>query len=126
MSTLFVRLAILLVMVVCIALTTQWRPLLGAQNPSLLVSAPIWGLRKSVVDTQGNLYVAGWLNQPGACVMKFTRTGALVYKTCLTATRFGGGDYDCGIWVDGLAVDRTGAAYVSGCSSAIDFPFVNQ
>ena len=89
------------------------------------------------VDTAGNVYVAGSACSPDfpvtpnayqprsggtprlslcgdAFVAKFSRTGTLLYSTYL-----GGGEGDA---ATAIAVDRAGAAYVSGVTLSADFP----
>src|SRR5205807_6072677 len=85
------------------------------------------------VDAAGNAYVAGhtvghsnWGDFPtvkplqspgsgGAFVTKFDPAGAMVYSTTLG----GSGRSD---WATGIAVDSLGDMYVSGSTSATDFP----
>jgi len=87
------------------------------------------------VDSAGNAYVTGltpssdfpiinpvqWAFGGGtedAFVSKITPTGsALVYSTYL-----GGTDFDSG---NSIAVDSTGAAYVTGSTTSPDFPLIN-
>jgi hypothetical protein len=86
------------------------------------------------IDASGAIYIAGVTNSPnfpttpgafqptcGGCpfyndafVAKFDASGALVYATYL-----GGGDND---WGYDLALDATGAAYVTGYTYSTDFP----
>jgi uncharacterized protein (TIGR03437 family) len=89
---------------------------------------------KIALDTSGNTYVAGFTSstdfpirnaaQPGfgggyenAVVVKVDRNGKLVYSTYL-----GGNNQER---AQGLAVDSTGAAFVSGFTWSIDFPVKN-
>ncbi len=84
------------------------------------------------VDSAGNVYITGTTNSSDfptlgplqatrglsdAFVAKFSPTGSLLYSTYL-----GGKDSDVG---RGIAVDPTGAVYVTGSTSSQDFPVVN-
>lgn len=84
------------------------------------------------VDAAGNAYITGWtlsrdfpladplkpaLESQDAFVTKIAPSGSLVYSTY-----FGGSSND---EADGIAVDAAGSAYVTGRTSAIDFPLVN-
>ena len=87
------------------------------------------------LDTSGNVYITGWTysadfplqsslesstagpQAPDAIVAEFSSTGALVYSTV-----FGGpGDNRGGA----ITVDGAGAVYVTGSTSAQDFPLKN-
>ena len=87
-----------------------------------------------VVDSSGNAYVTGrtdstnfplvnplqaTIGGPGdAFVTKINATGSqLVYSTYL-----GGSGYEAG---DGIAVDGSGNAYVTGTTASTNFPLVN-
>lgn len=106
------------------------QPLRGAQNPSLLFSTPITGGQgvRMAIDPQGHIYLAGTAigsSNPSAFVMKLAPSRSVVYTTYFQGTRFGGEWNDCGIQINALTVDRNGAAYVAGCTTALDFPLVN-
>jgi hypothetical protein len=107
----------------------------GARNPSLLFARPQadGAALLSATDPRGFIYVAGaadrdpssgLLGPTSAFVTKLTPSGTPVYTTYLQASRFSGEYNDCGIEIHAIAVDRNGAAYVAGCTSAIDFPVV--
>jgi uncharacterized protein (TIGR03437 family) len=89
---------------------------------------------KIAIDSSGNTYVAGFTSstdfpvlkaaQPvfgggyeNAVIVKVDRNGKLVYSTYL-----GGNNQER---AQGLAVDATGAAFVSGFTWSIDFPVMN-
>ena len=89
---------------------------------------------KIALDSSGNTYVAGFTSstdfparnaaQPvfgggyeNAVIFKLDRNGKLVYSTYL-----GGNNQER---AQGLAVDATGAAFVSGFTWSIDFPVTN-
>lgn len=102
----------------------------AAQNPTLLFSTAIPGGPpvRTTVDPQGYLYIAGPTSgsyPPGSFVTKLTPSRSIVYTTYLQPTRFAGEPGDCSIGITGLAADRSGAAYVTGCTSAVDLPLVN-
>lgn len=85
------------------------------------------------VDKAGNSYITGYTNSNTfptknaynatysgyneAFVTKFSSSGNLVYSTYL-----GGSNFDYGI---GIAVDQTGACYVTGSTGSPDFPTKN-
>ena len=65
---------------------TSPHPLIGAQNPTLLVSAQLpfdFEPVRMALDPGGNAYVAGAVHDSG-CVMKLTKAGAVAYTTCLS------------------------------------------
>ncbi len=86
-----------------------------------------------VVDAAGNVYITGttnsadfptrnplqasWRGFSDAFVAKFSPAGSLLYSTYL-----GGSGFDFGL---GIAVDATGALYISGRTESQDFPTVN-
>jgi hypothetical protein len=86
--------------------------------------------RAIAVDSEGNAYVAGITNStnfpvvgalqgssggpPDAFVVKLNASGQIVYSTYL-----GGSGADYGF---GIAIDSTGAAYVSGQTTSINLP----
>ncbi|SRR5579871_3954747 len=109
---------------------------------SQLLGGNTWGSTATgvAVDSAGNTYVAGYTNDSnfpfvtqlqkacsipasqGECgqilfVAKFDVNGTLVYLT-----HFGGTGQDQPY---AIAVDSTGAAYVTGSTTSIDFPTVN-
>jgi len=106
----------------------------GARNPSLLFATPLTGGAPvhSAIDDRGFIYLAGnvaatrgsILSPTVAFVTKLTPSGIPLYTTYLQAARFAGEYDDCGIEIHAIAVDRNGAAYVAGCTSADDFPVV--
>jgi hypothetical protein len=107
-----------------------------AANPAALVFSTYFGGSSTdtasavAVDAGGNTYVTGWTtstdlpvrnafqSHPGggvdAFVAKFDPTGALAYCTYL-----GGAGDDRAF---GIAVDATGAVYLTGWTSSTDFP----
>jgi photosystem II stability/assembly factor-like uncharacterized protein len=104
-------------------------PLRGGQQLSLLFSTPLTGGQpaRMAVDSQGFIYLAGNTanqNPPAGFVTKLTPSGAVLYTTLLQGARFAGEPGDCLVDIKGIAVDRNGAAYVTGCTSALDFPLV--
>jgi photosystem II stability/assembly factor-like uncharacterized protein len=116
-----------------VAARAPW--LSGAGNPSLLFarSQPNGAALLSAVDPRGFIYVAGVadritsngvLGPTSAFVTKLTPSGTPVYTTYFQGSQFSGEYDDCGIEIHAIAVDRNGAAYVAGCTSAIDFPVV--
>lgn len=114
----------------CAIVVTLAVPVTGAQNPSLLFSTPAPGSQivRMAVDAQGYIYLAGrasGINPAGSFVTKLTPSRSVVYTTYLQATRFQGEPGDCQLEVNAIAVDRTGAAYVTGCTSATDFPLAS-
>jgi uncharacterized protein (TIGR03437 family) len=89
---------------------------------------------KIALDSSGNTYVAGFTSstdfptlnaaQPifgggseNAAIVKVDKNGKMVYSTYL-----GGGNQER---AQGLAVDNTGAAFVSGFTHSVDFPVTN-
>lgn len=105
-------------------------PLRGGQQLSLLFSTPLTGGQpvRMAVDSQGFIYLAGntgGRNPPAGFVTKLTPSGAVLYTTFLQGSRFAGEPGDCLVDITGIAVDRNGTAYVTGCTSATDFPLVN-
>ena len=48
----------------------------------------------------------------------------MVYTRVLQGSRFGGEFNDCALDITAIAADRAGAAYVTGCTTATDFPLV--
>jgi len=109
---------------------------LGTQSVGLVYSTYLGGGsgdygNSIAVDDSGNAYVTGYTNStnfpttPGAYdstynggydafVAKFSPTGALIYSTYL-----GGGGDDRG---NGIAVDSSGCAYVTGSTDSWNFP----
>ncbi|MBA3620109.1 MAG: SBBP repeat-containing protein [Acidothermales bacterium] len=90
--------------------------------------------KEIAIDGSGSAYVTGdtesdtFTTTPGAFdqsyngagdafVAKLNPAGALAYSTYL-----GGGDFDSG---EGIAVDRSGSAYVTGQTDSTDFPRKN-
>jgi photosystem II stability/assembly factor-like uncharacterized protein len=113
----------------CALTATFARPLTGAQNPSLLFSTPITGSLpvRIAVDPQGFIYLAGRSSSPGVAasfVMKLTPSRSVVYTTFFQGTRFTGEPGDCLLEVSAMAVDNGGNAYITGCTTAADFPLV--
>ncbi|MDA8173816.1 MAG: SBBP repeat-containing protein [Nitrospiraceae bacterium] len=110
-------------------------------DPVLVFSTYIGGsqtdqAQAAAADSSGNFYIAGFTmssnfpvlnpeqslwkggtNFGDAFVAKFNPSGTLVYSTFL------GGSADDAAY--GLAVDGTGAAYVTGLTKSIDFPLSN-
>lgn len=115
--------------IACALTATVSLPLAGAGNPSLLFSTPITGGQpvRIASDAQGFIYLAGTVAaSPGAAfVMKLTPAGTPVYTTYFQGTRFNGDYPDCLLQIADIAADATGAAYVTGCTTAIDFPLAN-
>src|SRR5437899_1366569 len=104
--------------------------LTGAQTPSLFFSTPITGGLpiRIALDAQGYIYVAG--KSSGASpapsfVMKLSPSRSVVYTTYFQKTRFFGEPGDCLLDINAIAVDKSGAAYITGCTSATDFPLAN-
>ena len=103
---------------------------LGGSSTSTVTNE---GARGVAVDAQGSVYVVGVTQStnfptknPAQAVLKgFTNafitkldaTGQLVYSTYLGGSGFDGGAV--------IKVDDTGAAYVGGSTSSIDFPSIN-
>jgi photosystem II stability/assembly factor-like uncharacterized protein len=118
-------------------IATFAQSLAGAQNLSLLFSTPITGGRpvRIAIDAQGYIYLAGKSSNPDAApifaeaapifVMKLTPSRSVVYTTYFQGTRFSGEPGDCPQDIAAIAVDKSGAAYVTGCTSALDFPLAN-
>jgi len=77
------------------------------------------------VDQQGYIYLAGAATGSSAFVMKLTPSRSVVYTTYFQGTRFTGEPGDCVVQVNAIAVDTSGAAYITGCTTALDFPVVN-
>ena len=78
-------------------------------------------------DPQGFIYLAGKASgQPNAAVFvtRLTPSRSVVYTRILQGSRFGGEFNDCALDVTAIAADRAGAAYVTGCTTALDFPLV--
>lgn len=104
----------------------------GARNPSLLFATPLTagGEVRTAIDARGFIYLAGNvaggtpISARAAFVTKLTPSGSPLYTTYFQGARFGGEYNDCGIEIHAIAVDRNGAAYVAGCTSADDFPVV--
>jgi hypothetical protein len=113
---------------------------LNAAGSALLYSTYLGGSNRDdgssiAVDTSGNTYVAGGTQSSdfsttlgafqttlgggrAAFVSKLNATGsALLYSTYL-----GGGSFNGGYWGYGIAVDRSGNAYVTGETLSSDFP----
>jgi uncharacterized protein (TIGR03437 family) len=111
---------------------------LNAAGSALVYSTYLGGNNNDVaygiaVDSSGNAYVTGYTisgNFPGtsllrgtlcsdheAFVTKFNTAGSLVYSTCL-----GGYAGESG---NGIAVDSSGNAYVTGWTQSSDFPTAN-
>jgi hypothetical protein len=101
-----------------------------AYSTALIGSAPGAG-RAIAVDGAGGTYVTGETSSANfptakplqarrrgvnvnAFVAKLDRAGAVVYATYLGGSRYTAGR--------GIAVDSTGAAYITGATSATDFP----
>jgi len=79
-----------------------------------------------VVDARGNMYVGGTINSsnlpPGnSGVLPYRRDGGFVVKLAAGGTRLAYRVYLPGI-VTGVAVDSHGNAYVTGSTSATNFP----
>ena len=101
----------------------------GAQNPLLLFSTPATSGQpvRIAIDANGFIYMAGNASGTAAAgfVTKLTPSRALVYTTYFEGSRFAGEPGDCTVDIAGIAVDKSGAAYITGCTGAFDFPLAN-
>src|SRR3954469_2607906 len=81
---------------------------------------------RMTTDAQGFIYLAGRTSGDAVSVYvtKLTPSRTVIYTRVFTVSRFTGEPGDCSLDVAAVAADRTGAAYVTGCTTAIDFPLV--
>ena len=103
-------------------------PVTAAQNPSLLFSTPITGGGPVLMtaDAQGYIYLAGKTSGPSASsfVMKLTPSRSVVYTSYFPIVPYDFESYSCPVAITGIAADKNGAAYITGCTSGA-FPLVN-
>lgn len=115
-----------------------------APSGRTLLYSTFWGgsnndtIAGIAVDTLGSAYVAGNTlssnfpvaaaymphipGQQSGFVTKLSPSGSLAYSTFLGGS---GGGLALPEMVNGIAVDTTGAAYIAGVTSSVDFPVVN-
>ena len=87
-------------------------------------SAYVRGLTTSTnYPTTANAFQTSFKGQSDAFVSKLDSNGGLIYSTYLGGS--GGVNYDFYTRFGGIAVDRTGSAYVTGQTSSRDFPTKN-
>src|SRR6478672_10418235 len=101
----------------------------GAGNPALLFTTPTasGAAARMATDPQGFIYLAGRTSGQstgGVFVTRLTPSRSVVYTRVFQGTRFSGEFNDCALDITAIAADRAGAAYVTGCTTATDFPLV--
>ena len=129
MGRLDARAARIVALIACAIVVLIQRPAGGAGTLSLLFSPSntLGAPARIATDAQGFIYVAGRVSGgPGAAayVTRLTPSRSVVYTRVFQVSRFGGEFNDCALDIAAIAADPSGAAYITGCTTAIDLPLV--